>query len=337
MKNKHSLIILSILLLAFLYACNDANEQLPEFPITENIKVEYLINSPFMGRLSDMKITKNHIYISDSHDEKLITDYNLNNHKSFMFGNKGQGPDDINPPCFLSVNGEKLYAYSAGIFKFGYFNAIKDTAYSYNFICKMPMQVSQVLVLANDRYLVSGYFEKGRYAIINDKGEIIKVFGKYPNYGDNEDAIPYSAKAMFHQVKFAVDDSKKKLVAKSRCVMDIIDFSDSCRLEKRILLNKYSYTYSSGETIYARRAKDDIKGAIGVACSKSFIYILFDPNKDSDTEKLNNEIWIFDWNAKPIKKLSPNKNIRMISSNSDKIIYGISDEEEPKLVKINVD
>jgi hypothetical protein len=328
----------SVLLFFVMIGCRKTSIK---FPIQENTIVEEIENcSIFLGLPIDMKVRGWNVYISDFYGDSLLLKYDLKTSQVNRFGTKGGGPNEIMPPTTLMVHGNKLYAYSKSNFKYGYYNLSDDTERiiqdnDYSFLYTPSSQTIEIVPLSENKFLSSGYFKEGRYAVLNEQGSINDFFGEYPNYCDGEKERPFEVKAMFHQVKFLPNYNLNKVVAISNYIMDIIDFSNPELKYKRILLNDYNYNFKSGNILQTEKSNSIPKGIVSATVSDKFIYTLFNPNIDLNGNK-NNEIWIFDWTGKTIKKVIPNININLITIGTDGSIYAITAAAEPSIVNIRI-
>ena len=99
------------------------------------------------------------------------------------------------------------------------------------------------------------------------------------------------------------------------------------------MFNDYSYDFEKGDFLKTKSSELIPKGAISVSLSDQYIYVLFNPNiKLSDD--LKNEIWMFDWTGKSVKKIIPDIKINLITVTSDNTIFAITQSDDPKIVKI---
>lgn len=75
------------------------------------------------------------------------------------------------------------------------------------------------------------------------------------------------------------------------------------------MLAPYHYQFnSSPDGVYAESDNPDAElGARGIAVSNNYVYVLYNPNTnrmhEEQKETLNSEIWVFDWEGKPIRKI----------------------------------
>lgn len=338
-KAKFIYIVAVFIIINTHWGCKRSNIDIT-FGTIRNIEPQIIDSTLFIGLPIDLKIYHDKLFISDFYGDSLIISYNLNKKSNSRFGKKGEGPHDISAPSILFINDDKLYIYSKNTFKLGYFN-ISDTTqnyYDYEYIGLMPSLISEVTVLENDRYLASGYFEDGRYAIYDNEGKASKIFGDYPNFLANEEAFSFDVKAMFHQVMFESNRHKEKIIGLSAYIMDVIDVSTvDCNVEKRVLLSDYNYNFHNENYIQTRKNEKTPIGAISISMTQNYIYVLFNPNSSTNLPILNNEIWVFDWNGKPNEKIIPNINLTLIAAASDNTIYGIAQEINDKIYIIKID
>ncbi|MCL1973393.1 MAG: TolB-like 6-bladed beta-propeller domain-containing protein, partial [Bacteroidetes bacterium] len=149
-----------------------------------------------------------------------------------------------------------------------------------------------------------------------------------------------------HQVVFANSFLQKKLVAASSHILDIIDYSLDSPNEsiKRILLTPYDYDYTSGNYTSAKKKDGIISGAYDVACDEQSIYLLFNPRiVGRSSEGIKKEIWVFDWDGHPIKKIILDKNVMLIAADPtiNHNLFGLAStidnqDEQYEIVKIKL-
>lgn len=336
--NQHKILTFTILfILTVVYGCNHKTDKNIEFAFSEDAIVEELNNSPFLGMPLDMKNHENNIYISDFYGDSLLIRYNTESNVFTKFGVKGNGPNEILSPSTLSVKDNKVYVYSKSNFKFGYFDFMNEdsliSSSNYHFLFTPSSSTSDIAVLRNNSFISSGYYKDGRYIVMDNKGDITNVFGEYPEYSEGEKDRPFDVKAMFHQVTFETNHNLQKVVAVSNYVMDIIDYSNPDFTYQRVLLKDYSYDFEKGDLLRTKRSESTVKGAVCVSSSDNYIYVLFNPNTKVNSD-LNNEIWIFDWTGKAVKKIFLDIKIDLITVTSDNSIYAISQTEEPSIVEV---
>lgn len=292
-----------------------------------------------------MGIYQNNLFIGDF-KEPMIVHYNLQERETKRFLSAGRGPGETLPPVALYANtceDNRLYRYSKQMCDLGYY--LLDSLSSYVPLFQLSRENQNILPYEKDQYLVAGSFLDGyRYRVLNKDGIVLHSFGDYPNFLDGEKRFPYNARAMYHQVRFANNYSKKKLIASSSHVLDIIDYSLGIAKEtiNRILLDTYDYDYILENFLRVRKKGNTARGVCDVSCDDKYIYILFDHAVEG-VKKVEHrkEILIFDWDGQPIKKLTLNVDIDLITNDpfgTHSIIglalHSIGDDEYYQIVRI---
>jgi len=290
-----------------------------------------MIDTIFIGVPLNMGVCKNDLFVGDFR-EPMIVHYNLMDGKTERFLSAGRGPKETLPPVILYANplgNNVLYRYSKQAFDLGYYPV--DSLFVYVPLLNNLSYVFQnIIPYEKDCYLAVGEFVDGyRYHILDAEGKVIDKFGDYPDFLAGEDLIPFDARSMFHQVEFANNYNKRKLVASSSHIMDIIDYSSNIKNEsiKRILLAPYDYDYSSGNFLSAHAKNGIVTGSVSVACNNSYIFLLFYPWRiGQKNQSVKDEIWVFDWDGKPVKKISYDINLTMIAADpsESEFVYGLA-------------
>jgi len=310
------------------------------------------IDTLFIGLPLTMSICGDDLFITDNY-EPMIVHYNLKDRKTDKFLSKGRGPGEAQPPVILFANpfgDNKLYRHSKQTREIGYY--LLDSLSAFVPLLKLPPEISDVIPYENGRYLGAGIFkDEYRYKVLNEEGTVVDRFGDYPDFLAGENTIPFNARSMFHQVKFVNSYRINKLVAKSSYVVDIIDYSVDITKNsiKRILLAPYDYEYDTGvgrgTWTWAQERRGMIIGATSVACDARYIYLLFDHGLVREENKsVKKEIWVFDWEGRPIKKLRLDMDMRKITADpfSDAhVVYGLAYESNGSdeyyiILKINI-
>lgn len=95
----------------------------------------------------------------------------------------------------------------------------------------------------------------------------------------------------------------------------------------------YEYDFTDkGISSQTQLRSSFMKGAINLAVTDDYIYILFDVNSQENLKRLNNEIWKFDWEGNLICKYKPNIDISLFTLSSCNNIIGLTNTEEPQIV-----
>ena len=341
--------LINVLLLAFIMQSCTPKAGEVIFKISEKVTCEQ-IDTIFIGFPLNMSIYKNELFIGDF-NAPMIVHYNLKERTTDRFLSKGRGPEESLPPVQLYANpfgNNKLYRYSKGSYDMGFYPL--DSLSLFVPLFKVPFVFSNMIPYDTDRYLAAGRFnDEYRYRVLNTEGTIIGRFGDYPDFLNGESLIYFNARAMFHQVSFSNSYPKKKLVAASNYVVDIIDYSVDITNEsiKRVLLVPYDYEYApeSGRGIWAQAKRGMVKGVSSVACDDTYIYLLFNPGLVREENiGVKREIWVFNWDGRPVKKLILDADVREITADpfsDDRTVFGVAyesdgDDEHYIIVKIKL-
>lgn len=260
------------------------------------------------------------LLINDYTGDSLINIFNLKNQKLSKLISVGNGPNELISPLEIQLLNDSLLIFCRQLFTV-YSMSINDK-YNLNKSLTLPTESSRLMYLTDSIIVCSGYFDK-RYKIFNNKGKEICKFGEFPSYWENEENIPNSARAMFHQCAFSKHPNKQDFISYSSHILEIYNYNKQNKYPtpvKKILLNNYNYTYKTGSILTTNRGYDIERGIIDAFCSDRYIYILYDPNKDSQKSHKNSRILIFDWSGNPIKIIDFNSFIEVFTINEDESI-----------------
>ena len=341
MKTQNFAIVLCI---AFLMQSCEKKETGITFRLSEEVTCEQ-IDTLSIGFPIVMVMNNDNLFIVDFH-EPMIIHYNLQDKKFDRFLYKGRGPGETMPPITLYANpcdDNKLYRYSKQEYTMGFYPL--DSLSLFVPLFKVKYGYYDVIPFEKDRYLAAVKDDQ-RYSILNSDGEVIDSFGDWPDFFKGENLIPFDAKSMFHQVRFVNSYPKKKIVAVSTHVLDIIDYSLNVTNAsiKRVLLAPYDYDYGSGSSLYAFGKDGIIIGVSSVTCDDQHIYLLLDSGIIGEENiGVKKEIWILDWNGQPEKKLILDVDIMKITAyplSDNQSVFGLAyesnnDDEYYKIVKVN--
>ncbi len=318
---------------------------LVHFDEVQKVECSIVCKNAEFGLPLELRYDRDKIFINDFFGDSLIWVYDAR--KSVVetkIAPKGQSPEEFISPLEISVSDSVIYIFERSAFTM---NKLKYTS---NFKkvkerkkIRMPARINDLAVISDKMYIASGAFGAKRFAVIDSVGEIVAQFGTFPDFWSEEKNIPNEAKAMFHQNRFIVNKAKQLFASVSSNVVEIYDYSTKdIKMKCRVLLSPYEYTYSTGNLLSANRKDNIERGAIDVNCTEDHIYVVYNPNtkeldKDSTRKRLNNEIWVFDWEGKPIKLLRPNLNVTNICIDSqDKKAFCIVESPNPLLAMMDL-
>ena len=199
----------------------------------------------------------------------------------------------------------------------------------------VPMEVSLLFPFQDNLYFCSGMFDDKRFWILNSLGEKVAALGDYPLLWNGEAHIPLAVRRMFHQVRGYGYSRTKGVAVTDSHVLDLYNKNHKGEyiLKKEVLLSAYEYDFTDkGISSQTQLRSSFMKGAINLAVTDDYIYILFDVNSQENLKRLNNEIWKFDWEGNLICKYKPNIDISLFTLSSCNNIIGLTNTEEPQIV-----
>lgn len=319
---KHLCIYIFVLITILLF--NSCNEKISNYEalfdkkqVTQCIPIEYpeLLGIP-------MQIIKKDslLIINDFKGDSLVQVFNLKNKELHKLISVGNGPNELISPLELQLVNDRLFIFCRQFFNV-HSMSIHERS-SFKTLFSLPAESSRFLYLTDSIILCSGYFDT-RYAILNNKGEKTDEFGDYPTYWENEKDIPISARAMFHQCGFSKHPNKPNFISYSSHIVEIYNYNTLNKypdLIKKMQLNKYNYTYTTGNILSTKKGDDVERGIIDAFCSEKYIYLLYDPNKENQETRKNSRILIFDWNGNPIKIIDFDSFVEIFTINEDESI-----------------
>lgn len=295
-------------------------------------------NTTFFLPLCIARINES-LFISDFHGDKMITELSLTDlNRIKTFAQRGSGPVEFSPPLLMWEYNNQLFVINKQKFRLGVFDvSFPDSVagYKYKELFQFPNSVNQLVNINDSIFLAAGYFQDGRYAIVKDNGEISQYFGAYPEFFTEEKMIPYDAKAMFHQVKFTSNITRKRVAGVSSHVLDIIDCNTAnYKVINRVYLGEYDYYHESGNIIRTSLKEGYSTGVRSVTSCSDYIYLLKNTDQADALLDKNSEILVYDWDGDHIHTYYCQDEIDMIKSINDYGFIGITEELE--LISIEI-
>lgn len=298
-------------------------------PAKTEVLQEILVSIPM-----DIKKQGDLLYVSDFNGDSLLSCYSISErHLVGKMLPQGQGAGEFLSPVEFFPADSTFFVHNRWHF----------TAQDYSFdlpalsirpqgeLMRLPMGADHLCPVSGSRWVVSGVFEEGRFMLLDGEGHPIATCGSFPDYQEGEEAVPNTAKAMFHQSQFGSHPSQKRLACVTSHVLELWDCDGgTLTLKRRGLLAPYHYRFEAGpDGVFAESDQADaVVGARGLTVSGSFIYVLYNPNTqqmhDERNETMNSEIWVFDWEGNPVRKLLPDVQVSCICvDETDTCLYAI--------------
>ncbi len=305
-----------ILSITFLFFCVSCEERYRKFVFnnSEAVKVSILQDSSEIGLPLEMIKYNDYLFISDFRGDSLLWIYDVCNNKMVKkYAPVGEGPNEFLSPIQFILIDSTFIIHNRWHFNSGkyIFNKADLTFSQIEEKISLSTDIDMIFPLNNNSYVASGRFKNSRFVILNNQGKITSTFGDYPDYNSEEVNIP----------NFPSITPKRVF---------------------RTLLSPYKYKYSEGdEWATAAAIKNTEKGVRRIYSTNKYIYLLYDPNIESQEREgyniMENEIWIFDWTGKAVLKVFPDLNITSFCVDElDNVIYCIVNNPEPTISKINI-
>lgn len=337
--------IIVIFLFLLLLSNGCLKQQIVGFNIVEKADICLDIHSPVFREPIEMLKNKNYFFIADFRGDSLLWIYDVSK-QSLLRKDAPRGIEinEFQPPIEIACVDSILmihnrWHHSARTFLV---NGIDCAFVNNGRLDSLPIRIDRLYPITNKLYIASGRFEEGRYALLDEQGDIIQFFGDFPSYQMGEQHMSNLPKFLFHQTTFTYNQQQRLLASITGHVLDIMDCSQNPPVKtNRVLLSKYRYSYfeSNGYTS-VRMKKNTELGAIFSCSTDKYIYIVYDPTtkKTFSSDKIvNSEVWVFDWSGKPIRKIVLDYQITCLSvDNEDAIAYCILKAPKPVLAYFNL-
>ena len=313
----------------------DSDSQLDEFQSEESVTFQTIDYPEILGVTMQIMKKDSLIILNDFHGDSLINLFNIKDNHVTKLIPVGNGPDELTRPLDIQMVNNKLYVYGRNSFSMNLLNLdlLSCESEKVNFLFHAPTNCSRFLNLSDSVFICSGFWKK-RYALINNKGEVINEFGDYPDFEESEKKFDPHTKAMFHQSQFAKHPHKKLFASCARYVLEVFDYSETeiPRLVLRKKLGKYNYTHQEGDLLNIDLSGDSDPGVFEIACSSKYLFLVTVPDLEGKTD-----ILVLDWEGNPIKKLKSDKTITCltIDENNNKV-YGVITDPEDTLVSFDI-
>lgn len=271
------------------------------------------LKEAFISIPMDIKKRGDILYASDFKGDSLLYCYSLTEQRFIkQMLPQGQGPDEFLSPVEFFLSDSSVFIHNRWHFtaRNYSFNAKDFSIQPQGELIHLPMNLDRIHPIGESRFIASGVFDDCRFLILDNGGNIISKCGSFPSYQSEEETIPNAAKAMFHQSQFGYNTELKRLACVTSNVLELWnDTPEALTLHKRLLLAPYHYQFdSSPDGVYAESDNPDAEmGARGIAVSNNYVYVLYNPNShrmhEEHKETQNSEIWVFDWEGNPVRKI----------------------------------
>lgn len=321
--------------LIFLTSCESSEEknikinenelEIEDFQIIESLSFkkyfDYIGGTPYNFITSDSGL---YIHDKDGKNNKIVHFYNFQKQElTESFIGKGNGLYESFSPKTLSLkNGHFM------LFEFTMKKVIDKNLLNGEFReINLPNYFDKIKILNNDYLIGSGSHEsKKKFQILNrSNGELVEEFGDFTKSPEN-----LNSEALKNYFQFSMEINPNEfLVASAYRWHDCIEIfniqtKESFSIKGPFQIDNFDalLVNQSGELIFDRGPEVQ-HCFISASVSKNYIYVLFSGKRDKEENAFfGKEVFIYDWNGKPIKKIILDREVMTISvSPDDKKLY----------------
>lgn len=199
-----------------------------------------------------------------------------------------------------------------------------------------------------DMVVTSGYYDHGRFCILDSKGKIVSFVGKYPIEDGNEKDYPSWIWIAAYQGELLRQPSGNKFVAMTNTaeILQIFecDYSDkSVRIISETINSYPKFSVSEVDGIFSfHNLGETIHGYKSAYTTHKYIYALFSGKKFMDgnghfVRGTGNHIHVFNWSGDPIACFELDQDAWTITGTDD-TLYALvtTDDGEYDIKEYNI-
>ena len=342
MKQLTILIIFS----GFLYvapSCSNEDRKVPDYKKNViHVECELLQINELVGNPNDIVRIDTLLVYYDFYEEKFLSVFDLkNNNFAGRFLSQGQGPGEAIAPVLILQYPEKdkLYIYqrNMAILSILDFPGLKIQQ-NIQITSETPWRPFE-MQRTKDYYIGLGIFEKGRFAIYDLNGSLIKEVGKHPFKGED---MERTSAFLAYQGPYCTNPENNHFASGS-LYSDYIAFYKVIDKEVVTIREYYSrdvnVKYNSNHVSPNNDCVINYTSAFG---SKSYCYMLFSGKTYEDNNSSGsggNYIIVFDWDGNYIKTYETDHKIyKFFVDEANNYIFAKSRDENGDncIVKIKI-
>jgi len=345
MKIRNKIFVINVfclIMLFFVVACKENKQGLIGlFDSQKKLiheKIQLANDKDYLSRVGGIFLDGNSLVINNDDEKTYMTIFNI---KSKMFTNSfikhGNGPKEMfSPPQSTQIlAGNKL----------SYLDAQSQTLYQADYSQPDNVQIAQKLNLikganftmglipmAYDYYIGIGFFEAGRYAVIDKKGKNVSYNFDYPK--DDSQPGTNAQKAMAFQGGLIANPNRTKFFfyGMTSEILEIMQLEKNGSLTKikdiHYDLAKYKPLGDGKNSVSSAIKKESKVAFISASATKKYIYLLYSGRTIESSFDLafkSNTILVFDWEGRSVIKYNLDVDVNYIAvSEDDKVIYAIA-------------
>lgn len=314
-------------------------------------KIQFTNNKDYLSRVGGIVMDDNCLIINNDDEKTYMTIFNPQSKIfTYSFIKHGNGPKEMftPPQSTQTLAGKKL----------SYLDAQTQTLYLADYsqpgnvkiteksnLIKGEAFIMGLIPMANDYYIGIGFFEKGRYAVIDKNGKKISYNFDYPK--DDSQPGTNAQKAMAFQGGLISNPNRTKLFfyGITSEMLEIMKLEKNGVLSKikdiHYDLAKYKPLGDGKKSVSSAIMKESKVAFISASATEKYIYLLYSGRtlKSSfDLAFKSNTILVFDWEGRSVIKYDLNIDVNYIAvSKDDKTVYAIANTStDTEIVKFNL-
>ena len=339
MKTK---LFFALLALSVLLSCQDRK---PSFTQETMTFEAFPVDSLLVGKPYYMTVFNNHLLIADEYADSLFCNIDLENRTYRQFGRIGQGPNE-----FLTF--DNFYKWNGQL---GFFDHRSRTCAKILFDGHGEARIEKSAKISTLDYNLSptvwntfiaiGPYEKGRFRLLDGKGQQIKMLGEQPYRDKEERAIPELGRAMAYQGEIAVSPSGDRLVDAifgSPMIYFYELSADTVRQLKSHIECWPTYIPELyGDFYAAAMSRHNKEGYMDLSVTGRYVYALYSGQSFAEhpmSSLCGHSIRVFDWDGNLLKEYLFDIDLRTFCvSDDDTTVYaiGLLDDFELVVGKMN--
>lgn len=352
--SAHRISYIAFLILSLcLTACSNQSEKdlLQRFKTVKECTHETIVmnDDSFFSSVFQIYVENDRLLAYD-YDKKFLFSLTDLKEKTMLakFIGVGQGPNEIPGMitavnylyngnfCFFSPNTRKMYFVN-------YLN-------SYLFEKTLPFDTEKMMlnvIPVGSNYVALGWFNEGRYLLLDKDGKEMSCFLDYPHF-EGDEQFTNAHKAMAFQGKLiGQPDSKRFFFAASNShifeIMEVVDNKGISKVfEYQGELGQF-VPEGDGQNMEAAAIRKESRSAfVGANCTQKYIYLLYSGNVIADEMKngisgSGKTVFAFDWDGNPVKKLQLDTYVKCIAVTADdQTMYAITNVDDVSLLRFDL-
>ncbi len=341
---KYILFIIFVFI-AYLSCSNDADSNLLEIAkfqkINDTLKAKEVKTEGYLFRTPRIVLSTNKLVVYDDIEEKMfkIFSYPEVNYL-FSWGNKGNGPNEINrvdPPSLNSTNNGFEFL-DGNIFRKYEFDSINKVRLIERIEIKPPdpTPINGFCNLSDSRFIIANFLEEnGNYEhiLINSSGKMIKYFGSYPK--DDIVFRDFYDKYRYYNKSLVANPSGPQVMAFYMKQNRIKLYNKNGKLLKEVILK------NNNKGDKSKKINDGVITFANPIGTHDYVYVLYANSSKKEIidnpDTYNPELQIWDWYGNFLNRFILNKPIiAFCISEKDKRIYGVDIDGGSRLFEFNL-